>query len=106
MNVNEIIDFYHEFQIQYLNARKIELDEAKSKLFSELKEVVAKSKDRTQNQAAFYNQLIQSQTRNKDRNTDVGSISIRQFPTDGLQNSGAAVTTSAYPNLQVNRILQ
>ncbi|VDK79435.1 unnamed protein product [Litomosoides sigmodontis] len=54
-----------EKKIQCLNARKAELDEAKSKLFAELKEVVAKSKDRTQNQAAFYNQLIQSQNRNK-----------------------------------------
>ncbi|CAG9535087.1 unnamed protein product [Cercopithifilaria johnstoni] len=54
-----------EKKIQCLNARKTELDEAKSKLFAELKEVVAKSKDRTQNQAAFYSQLIQSQTRNK-----------------------------------------
>ncbi|VDM93455.1 unnamed protein product [Onchocerca ochengi] len=89
-----------EKKIQYLNARRIELDEAKSKLFAELKEVVAKSKDRTQNQAAFYSQLIQPQTRNKDRNTDVGSVSIRQFHVDGLQNSGAVVTTSAYPNLQ------
>ncbi|VDM97859.1 unnamed protein product [Thelazia callipaeda] len=54
-----------EKKIQYLSAKKIELDEAKSKLFAELKEVVAKSKDRTQNQPAFYNHLIQSQNRNK-----------------------------------------
>ncbi|VDM14549.1 unnamed protein product [Wuchereria bancrofti] len=94
-----------EKKIQCLNARKIELDEAKSKLFAELKEVVAKSKDRTQNQTAFYSHLIQSQTRNKERDTDVGSVSIRQFPVDGLPNSGAAVT-SGYSDLQMNRILQ
>ncbi|EFO15386.1 hypothetical protein LOAG_13122 [Loa loa] len=93
------------FEIHCLNARKIELDEAKSKLFAELKEVVAKSKDRTQNQTAFYSHLMQSQTRNKDRETDLGPVSIRQFPADGLQNSGAA-GTSAYSDLQMNRVLQ
>ncbi|KAL3995429.1 hypothetical protein ACH3XW_25785 [Acanthocheilonema viteae] len=89
-----------EKKIQCLNARKTELDEAKSKLFAELKEVVAKSKDRTQNQATFYSQLIQSQTRNKDRNTDVVSVPMRQFSTDGL-HSGTAIT-SAYSDLQMS----
>uniref|UniRef100_A0A915PYS0 RAB6-interacting golgin n=1 Tax=Setaria digitata TaxID=48799 RepID=A0A915PYS0_9BILA len=87
-----------EKKIQYLNARKTELDEAKSKLFAELKEVVAKSKDRTQ--ASFYSPLIQSQARNKAKNADAGSTaSMGQFPADGLQNSGATVT-SAYSDLQ------
>ncbi|VDN23912.1 unnamed protein product [Gongylonema pulchrum] len=52
--------------LQQLYARRKELDEARSKLFAQLKEVIAKSSDRAQSQhAALYNQLIQSQTRNK-----------------------------------------